>query len=192
YRKPIDFTDESIASAQNSWETLKEGLLFGHRFGDRFDQTPSWSDWQDASFGQPESMRIDPESESVKRFRQAMDDDINSPGALAVLFELAKDLRREGNILTHSGATETDPASLRQQWQTLVVLAQVLGLEAKPEAEPEPSGISEAEIESLIQQRRTAKQAKNFAESDRIRDQLKAAGVVLIDKPGGVIEWHRG
>jgi cysteinyl-tRNA synthetase len=192
YRKPVDFTDESMASAQNSWDTLKEGLLFGHRFGAKFESVPSWSDHADPSFGQPASMRIDPNQETVQRFQEAMNDDINSPGALAVLFELAKDLRREGNILTHSGSTETDPALLRQQWQTLVVLAQVLGLEAKPEAAPETDGISEAEIAALIEQRRAAKQAKNFAESDRIRDQLKAAGVMLIDKPGGVTEWHRG
>jgi len=191
YRKPLDFTEESIAAAQNSWETLKEGLLFGYRFGESL----GWTDTTDSSFGRADSMRIDAErelsSEAIHKFRSAMDDDINSPGALAVLFELAKDLRREGNIITHEGKTTTDGQMLRQQWQTLTVLAQVLGLEVQPEAEAE-SGLGDAEIESLIAQRQAAKQAKNFAESDRIRDELKAAGILLIDKPGGVVEWHRG
>ncbi len=187
YRKPIDFTAESIQSAKNSWETLKEGLLFGYKFG----QQLGWTDTADASFGNPAAMRIPAESEAVQRFQTAMDDDINSPGALAALFELAKDLRREGNIITHEGKTNADPQMLRQQWQTLVVLAQVLGLEAKPQPEA-ASELSDAEIERQIEQRRTAKAAKNFAESDRIRDQLKAAGIVLIDKPGGITEWHRG
>lgn len=188
YRKPIDFTDESIAAAQNSWETLKDGLLFGYRFGESL----GWTDTTDKSFGHPEFMRISPESEAVQKFQVAMDEDINSPGALAVLFELAKDLRREGNIITHEGKTATDPQILRQQWQTLVVLAQVLGLEAEPEAEQPIEGLSDLEIEALIEQRREAKKAKNFAESDRIREELKQQGIVLIDKSGGVTEWHRG
>lgn len=188
YRKPVDFTDESIASAQNSWETLKESLLFGYKFGAQL----GWTDTADSSFGNSEFMRIPTESEAVQKFQAAMDEDINSPGALAVLFELAKDLRREGNIITHEGKTTTDPQVLRQQWQTLVVLAQVLGLEAEPEAEAPVSGPSDAEIESLIAQRQAAKKAKNFAESDRIREELKTQGILLIDKPGGVTEWHRG
>lgn len=187
YRKPVDFTDESMASAQNSWETLKESLLFGYKFGAQL----GWTDTADNSFGKPESMRIPAESEAVQKFQTAMDEDINSPAALAVLFELAKDLRREGNIITHEGKTATDPQTLRQQWQTLVVLAQVLGLETEPEVAKTNTGLSDAEIESWIAERKAAKQAKNFVESDRIRELLKAQGIILIDKPGGVIEWHR-
>ncbi len=188
YRKPLDFTDESIASAQNSWETLKEGLLFGYKYGGAI----GWTDTEDQSFGQADSMRISPDSEAVQKFKEGMDDDINSPAALAVLFELAKDLRREGNIITHEGKTATDPQDLRQQWQTLVVLAQVLGLEAKPDAADADQGLDDAAIQDLIGQRQAAKKAKNFAEADRIREDLKAQGIVLVDKPGGVTEWHRG
>lgn len=186
YRKPLDFTEESIAAAQNSWETLKEGLLFGEKFG----ATLGWSDVADRSFGEAEFMRLPADSEAVQKFRAAMDDDINSPAALAVLFELAKELRREGNLLTHEGKTDTDPQALRQQWQTLVVLAQVLGLEASPEPESPDMALSEAQIQALIDQRRAAKQSKNFAEADRIREELKSQGIILVDKPGGVTEWH--
>jgi len=187
YRKPIDFTDEAIAAVQNSWETVKEALLFGYKFGEAI----GWTDTADPFFGDPAAMRIELESESVQRFQTSMDDDFNTSGGVAVLFELAKDLRKEGNILTHEGKTETDVRTLRQQWQTLVVLAEVLGLAAKP-VEAERLALSAGEIEALIQQRQTAKQAKNFAEGDRIRDQLKAQGILLVDKPGGVTEWHPG
>jgi cysteinyl-tRNA synthetase len=188
YRKPIDFTDESIASAQNSWETLKEGLLFGYKHGEQL----GWTDVQDSGFGNPEFMKIPSDSDPVQRFQVAMDDDFNSPGAIAVLFELAKELRREGNLLTHEGKADADAQTLRQQWQTLIVLAQVLGMEAQPETEAASSGLKDAEIEVKIQQRLEARKAKNWAESDRIRDELKAQGITLIDKAGGVTEWYRG
>jgi len=201
YRKPIDFTDAAIASAQNSWLTLEEGLRFGYQYGEQL----GWSDRHDVSFGDPACMRIST-SELVKRFQIAMDDDFNTPGALAVLFELAKDLRREGNLLIHAGTSETDSQALRQQWQTLVCLAQVLGLESRPPMITETSHavaspatasgtgvgtLSDAQIESLVQQRQSARQDKNFAEGDRIRNKLQAQGVILIDQPGGITRWHR-
>ncbi|NEN93816.1 MAG: cysteine--tRNA ligase, partial [Okeania sp. SIO3H1] len=129
----------------------------------------------------------------VEQFQKAMDDDINTPGALAVLFELAKELRREGNILVHEGQTETSLEELQKQWITLVKLSQVLGLEFQPNAEinGEVGGLSDAEIESLIQQRLAAKKAKNYSEADRIRDELQNQGIKLIDQPGGVTRWHR-
>ncbi len=102
-------------------------------------------------------------------------------------------MRRQGNILVHEGKIETPSQELQQQWYTLVELAQVLGLEAQPEEAIEESvgGLSEAEIEDLIQQRTEARKAKNFEMSDRIRDALKAQGITLIDQPGGVTRWHR-
>jgi cysteinyl-tRNA synthetase len=54
-----------------------------------------------------------------------------------------------------------------------------------------PPTLSDAEIESLIQQRQAARKAKDFAAGDRIRDELKAQGITLIDQPGGTTRWHR-
>ncbi|GAB4240966.1 MAG: cysteine--tRNA ligase [Elainellaceae cyanobacterium] len=198
YRKPIDFTDEAIASAKRSWETLQEGLLFGYRYG----KPLGWTDTEDSSFGNPEYMRIPSDSNAVQRFQTAMDDDINTPGALAVLFELAKDLQKEGNRWTHEKSTVNDAQTLRYQWQTLVVLAQVLGLEvsaadvsgnlATASELTGTLGITETEIQAMIEKRLEARKAKDFAEADRIRDALKAQGIILVDKAGGVTEWHRG
>jgi cysteinyl-tRNA synthetase len=189
YRKPVDFTEEAIAATQNGWQTLKEGLLFGYQHGSQL----GWTDVDDESFGDPSAMRIPDDSEPVQRFRDAMDDDLNTSGGLAVLFELAKELQKEGNRLVHEGKVLTDSETLRSHWQTLVCLSQVLGLEAKPDTNAAPaSGLSDAEIATLIQQRLDARKAKNWAESDRIRDELKAQDITLIDKPGNVTDWHRG
>jgi cysteinyl-tRNA synthetase len=186
YRKPIDFTDDAIAAAQNSWETLKDGLLFGYKFGENL----GWSDVADESFGDPAAMRIDRASDAVQRFQVAMDDDINTSGALAVIFELAKELRRQGNVISHTGQADANADELRSHWQTLVCLAQILGLEATP-PETTMDGLSDDAIAALAEQRIAAKKAKNFAEADRIRNELKAQGITLIDKPGGVTDWIR-
>ena len=189
YRKPVDFTDESIAAAQTSWGTLSDGLLFGHQYGAQL----GWSEMDDTPLAKPTGQGPDaPDSPPVQAFQAAMDDDFNTAGGLAVLFDLAKDLRRAGNLITHTGKADTDSDTLRQQWQTLVGLAQVLGLETQPTADsPSTGGLSDAEIENLLSQRREARAAKNFTEGDRIRDLLQAEGITLIDQAGGHTEWHR-
>ncbi|RCJ41806.1 cysteine--tRNA ligase [Nostoc punctiforme NIES-2108] len=176
YRTPIDFTDEAIAAATNGWHTIKEGLLFGYQYGKKL------------GWGVGTASLL---AETVERFQETVNNDFNFPGGLTVLFELAKELRREGNIIVHEGKTETSPDELQRQWQTLVTLAGVLGLEAEIEAETQTSnGLSDAEIEAKIQQRQEARKGKNFAESDRIRDELQAQGITLIDSRDGT-RWHR-
>jgi cysteinyl-tRNA synthetase len=191
YRKPIDFTAEAIAAAKNSWQTLQDGLCFGYQCG----ETLGWSDITDPDFGNPAAMGVDRDSVPVQQFTAAMDDDFNTPGALAVLFDLAKELRRVRNILVHQNQADLNSDRLRQQWQALVCLAAVLGLEMAAPAAADTAaagdGLSDDAIAALIDQRRAARQAKDFAESDRIRDDLQAQGITLIDKPGGVTEWHR-
>ncbi len=170
YRKPLDFTEEAISSATNGWQTLQQGLLFGEKYGDRLG-------WQ-------QNQELD--SVVIEQFKATVDDDFNSPGGLAVLFELAKNLRREGNLLTHEGKTPTDGENLQRQWQTLVHLAEILGLEAKSEVGlEETQNFDEAEITKLIQERNAARKVKDYAESDRIRDQLQEMGITLIDHPNG-------
>ncbi|MEC4806020.1 MAG: cysteine--tRNA ligase [Jaaginema sp. PMC 1079.18] len=178
YRKPLDFTEDALEAATNGWQTLKEGLLFG----DRYSQKLNWDD----------DIIATGSSLWAERFTAAIDEDLNFAGGLAVLFEIAKDLRKEGNIIVHEGKTNTDPLQLYHQWRSLVELAAVLGFTVEPEAETDANaGLSDAEIDNLVQQRTEARKAKNFAESDRIRDELSNQGITLIDQPGGVTKWHR-
>ena len=182
YRKPLDFTDEALAAATNGWETIEEGLLFGLRYG----QQLGWENYHSHS-------STDMTHTYKQRFQRAVDNDLNFAEGLAILFELAKDLRKSGNLLLHQTELEIASETLQAQWQILVELAQVIGLEATPPNTKETTiTLDEATIESLIEQRRAARKAKDFAESDRIRDQLKAEGILLVDQPGGMTTWHRG
>ncbi|MDJ0735491.1 MAG: cysteine--tRNA ligase [Nostocaceae cyanobacterium] len=205
YRKPLDFTDEAIATAENSWKTLKEGLLFGLVHWDKLKQELGVANQQESQYLIPEI---------AKRFEEFGDDDFNFPAALAVLFELAKELCRQGNILVHEGKTATPLVELHKKWYTLTALSQVLGLYAileentfvniidalsngqiealiqqRQEAH-KANNLSDKDINKLIQQRQEARKAKNFAESDRIRNELQAQGITLIDSKEGT-RWHR-
>ncbi len=180
YRKPVDFTDEAIEAATNGWSTLKEGLLFGERFG------------KDLGFNDTVSAVDSQERESIRqKFRDTVNDDFNFSAGLAVLFEIAKELQKEGHIIVHQGKTATDPKKLVTNWQILVELSGVLGFKAELAEETATNGLTDAEIEQLIEQRTAAKKVKNWAESDRIRDELKAQGISLIDTKEGTT-WHRG
>ncbi|MBJ6610554.1 MAG: cysteine--tRNA ligase [Candidatus Thiothrix moscowensis] len=122
-----------------------------------------------------------------QRFNAAMDDDFNTPEAIAVMFELARDINR---IRT----TQSDPAAA-PLGALLKLLGKTLGLlQDDPEewfkGSTSSDGLDNDSIETLIQQRLAARQAKNWAESDRIRDELKAQGIILEDSAGRTT-WKR-
>jgi cysteinyl-tRNA synthetase len=122
----------------------------------------------------------------VTAFNEAMDDDFNTPEAIAVLFELAREINRQ---------RDADPEKAGTLAACLHRLGGTLGLlQADPEGYlregADPDAISETDIEEMIGKRLQARQEKNWAEADRIRDELEAAGVVLEDGPGGTT-WRR-
>lgn len=122
---------------------------------------------------------IDWEGPWAARFKAAMDDDFNTPMAFAVLFELRNEINR-----THSGSLS---ALLRE-------LAGTLGfLQADPAGFVQGGAASNdeaAEIDALIQARANAKKARDFVEADRIREEIKARGIILEDGAGGTT-WRR-
>ncbi len=127
----------------------------------------------------------DAQSTSFQKFCMAVDEDFNFAGGLAVLFELAKSLGKQANILNHGAELTVASGVLFRQWQELSVLANVLGLEVKADESIEQTpDQSDAEIDALVAQRNKARQDKNFAEADRIRKELEAKGIELIDKKG--------
>jgi len=191
YRKPLDFTAEALDAAATGWKGLNSALGLTTEEG----STPSTGEAIQAQ-GEPEgSAEL---AEMRERFIAAMDDDLNTSAALAVLFELAKPLRALANRLERgdaAAAAELQTPQIQQRAAVLGELAGVLGLKqesaATPASSSTASGPTEAEIEAQIEQRRAAKSAKDFATADQIRAQLLDVGIELIDKPGGVTDWIR-
>ena len=157
YRSPLNYSDAHLDDARASLTRLYIAL----RSSMATDEAIDWTHPQAA------------------RFQAAMNDDFNTPEAMAVLFELAGEANRG----------DTHAASL------LRALGATLGLlQADPEtylkAGPVAAGMQDDEIERMIAARQAARQSKNFAESDRIRDALTAAGVILEDTAGQT-HWRR-
>jgi len=122
------------------------------------------------------------------RFEHAMDDDFNTPVAVSVLFDLARELNR---------IKEDDHGKAQQLASTLKTLASLLGL-----LQEDPEGFLKAgnmasekatdlNIELQIQARVDAKKAKDWAMADKIRDDLKGQGIILEDLPNGITSWRR-
>jgi cysteinyl-tRNA synthetase len=131
-----------------------------------------------------EAAGVDPatapvDDETFDRFRAAMDDDFDSPRAMAALFDAAG----RANRAIDDGETARAASLVR----TVVELTDVVGL---PLTDTGGAGDDAAEIDELVRRRDQARADRDFAAADAIRDQLTARGVQLEDTPGGTI-WHR-
>ena len=196
YRKPLDFTAEALDAAATGWKGLNAALGLVATATTAPAQTLAPTD------------HLAPELAAARdRFAAAMDDDLNTAAALAVLFELAKPLRALANRRERgdaSAAAEAATPALVAKGQLLLELAGVLGLQHEQAAESQAAGSgsgsgsgsgaaspSDGEIEAHIEARQSAKAARDFATADSIRAELQAQGIELIDKPGGLTEWLR-
>jgi cysteinyl-tRNA synthetase len=168
YRSPLNYSDAHLEDARASLLRLYTALS-PQEPGTQAAVPPPEPDWS-----RPDGVR----------FREAMDDDFNTPVAIAVLYELANELNRS-----------RDPAVERQ----LRALAGVLGLLGRDREAVLHSGLraaaggagpSDAEIDAQVARRIEAKQARRFDEADRIRAELLAHGIVLEDGAGGT-RWRR-
>jgi cysteinyl-tRNA synthetase len=162
YRQPLDWTAEVVQDARRRLDRLYGALR----------DSPGWeSDWQSTT---PDSA-----------FLGALQDDLNTPRALAALFDIAHDIHRSG-----------DAAERRLRAARLRASAEVLGLlqsavESWFKAPTAESALRDADVERLLQARRDARSRKDFPEADRIRAQLTAAGILIEDGPTGT-RWRRG
>ncbi|MBF2759320.1 MAG: cysteine--tRNA ligase [Ectothiorhodospiraceae bacterium AqS1] len=167
YRSPLNYSTQGLDRAEAAVRRLYTavcGLL------------DDGKDIDDAA-----SPRQAPETEDAdiavwkERFREAMDDDFNTPQALSVLFELAREINR---------LRQTQPSIARAYARALGESAQTLGLlGADPEVwlRGDPADIDEAEIAELIEKRSAARARKDFAEADRLRERIEAAGFTIED-----------
>ena len=159
YRSPLNYSDHHLDDARQALTRLYTALK---AFDD--DSLSYEIDWDQAH---------------AKRFREAMDDDFNTPEAVAVLFELANEVNR-----SHS----------RELAQLLRALGAVLGLLERDPVDFLQSGdgsdLPAEQIEARIIARKAARADKNFAEADRIRDELLSMGVVLEDTASRTT-WRR-
>jgi cysteinyl-tRNA synthetase len=187
YRKPLDFSAEGLEAAAAGWRGLNAALgVGGARHG---EFCLGW-----ATSGLSDSQDLDL-SERRDAFAAAMDDDLNTSAALAVLFELARPLRSLANRLERGDQLSAEDHSLEPRWRLLLELAGVLGLKAEHIAQPangnNGAGPSEAQIQALIERRRGAKAARDYATADALRDELRHQGIELIDRPTGTTDWIR-
>ena len=187
YRKPLDFTAEGLEAATAGWRGLNAALGVGD--ARRAASPLSWAE-SDLDDGQDVEL-------STRRdaFAAAMDDDLNTSAALAVLFELARPLRSLANRLARGDECNGEDRRLEPRWRLLVELAGVLGLKAETKAQPQDTsngtGPSDERIQELIEQRRCAKSARDYATADGLRDHLRRHGIELIDRPTGSTDWIR-
>ncbi len=180
YRSPLDYNDTAIGEALAGLERLYSAL-------NSLDQL---IDAQGQSEQTPEDLR-----QLKAKFVSAMDDDFNTPRALAALFEAAREINRLNSKIGESKMEIPKPEILQGVKETFMELASgILGILCEPPNEffekqrskgLSGTGLSEKEIEALIEERAQARKEKNFARADEIRDTLKDKGVILEDGPKG-------
>ena len=169
YRSPINYSVDII-------DQCKASLTRLHTCRDSLDFA-----LKNAGDGEPENAaEIRAQMEARKQqFIEAMDDDLNTADGLAAVFELVRDIN-VSVLQSGSKALITDAIKLFDE------LTDVLGIVYPHEQTDD----LDAEVEKMIEARQAARKAKNWAEADRIRDELKDKGIVLEDTPQGV-KWHR-
>ena len=163
YRSPINYSDSQLEEARTGLVRLYTAINTNE---------------------QHTSKNAEPVAQWVKRFGDAMNDDFNTPEAIASLFDLASEINRA-----------SDANTKQELSHTLKHLAGLIGLLQRSPNEflqsgTPHTGMSPAQIEEQIAARHAAKLTKNFKEADAIRERLLNDGVVLEDKPSGTV-WRR-
>ena len=173
YRSPLDFSDERLQEAKRSWERFRNA-----------DQALDRLDSQATDSGADDELlrRV---AQIAKEFDEAMADDFNTSLAMASMFALSKEINQ---LVTRGAGTKKEVEAIQNSWDEM---KEILGLlEDLSDHGQEDDSLTNSLMEVLISLRTEAKEAKNWAMADQIRDQLKAIGVALEDTAEGV-RWKR-
>lgn len=171
YRSPLNYSEDLLRSAEAGLERIYNtirNVKHLEEVSDSVEPAPAEAAFLEGLEGHR------------RRFLEAMDDDFNSAEAIGVLFEIARDV----NAQIAGGASRALTRRVLEIYRELG--GQVLGLFWRAWDED----ALDAEIADLVEKRQAARKAKNWAEADRIRDELNSRGIVLEDTPQGV-RWKR-
>ena len=173
YRSPGYYSDEALAGAERAAARLRQALAAPANSG----AAPANSGAAPANPGA--DLALDPQP-ARDRFVEAMDDDLNTPQAVAALFDLARDVNR----------ASAEGRSVAAAQETLRELAGALGLSLR-EPEAEEDAEFAARVDALVARRADLRAARDFAGADAVRNELAAMGVELADSPSGPTTWRR-
>jgi cysteinyl-tRNA synthetase len=176
YRGPINYSLEQLEQADAAWGRIMTALR------DLPEPPPG----------------VAARSAHTERFQEVMDDDFNTPEAIAVLQSLTRGINtaKDEGDQARAAALGAELRSLAAVLGMTVTPKQWFSLGTRPISPDGPSAaaastFTDAEIAQRIESRIEARKAKNWAEADRIRDELARSGVILEDKPGGTTLWRR-
>lgn len=164
YRSPLNFSAELVEASKNGLERILTAV-------DRLKSI-------NGTDGDVDKSVADETDAFVKKYEDAMDDDLNTADAISVIFELVK----YANV---NVTEESSKATVELVLNTIEKLCDILGIITEKKEE-----ILDSDIEALIEERQAARKAKNFARADEIRDQLSSMGIILEDTREGV-KWKR-
>jgi cysteinyl-tRNA synthetase len=162
YRSPVNYSDSTLTEAKQGLERLYTALS-------GVDDIPN--------YGKASTWRT--------RFAEAMNDDFNTPEAIAVLFDLSTELNKA------KAANSDQQKDLARELKQLGGMLGLLQRDPQAVMQGGAHGVDAVKIEELIQERAQAKQNKDFARADAIRQELLAQDIVLEDKPGGQTLWRK-
>lgn len=164
YRSPLNFSAELVEASKNGLERILTAV-------DRLKSINGID-------GDVDKSVADEMDAFVKKYEDAMDDDLNTADAISVIFELVK----YANV---NVTEESSKATVELVLNTIEKLCDILGIITEKKEE-----VLDSDIEALIEERQAARKAKNFARADEIRDQLSSMGIILEDTREGV-KWKR-